>query len=128
MHTGIRNALVAPEKKRVWISSGKLKATMKASTSSVAPKRYAWMASRTYPSGRDISVMIVMIEPCRIISSAGFLRAGSDAFCSNILSLDDLAKFVQGFLFDLANAFPRYTEGFPDEFKCLGFISIKAEP
>jgi hypothetical protein len=36
---GMRKALVAPEKKRVWISSGKLKATMKASTRRVAPKR-----------------------------------------------------------------------------------------
>jgi hypothetical protein len=41
VHTGIRKALVAPEKKRVWINSGKLKATTNASTSSVAPNRYA---------------------------------------------------------------------------------------
>ncbi len=47
VHTGMRKALVAPEKKSVWMSSGKLKATMKASTSRVAPKRYACIASRT---------------------------------------------------------------------------------
>ena len=41
VHTGTRNALVAPEKKRVCINSGKLKATINASTNNVAPNRYA---------------------------------------------------------------------------------------
>jgi hypothetical protein len=39
VQTGMRNALVAPEKKSVWMSSGKLKAMTKASTRRVAPKR-----------------------------------------------------------------------------------------
>jgi len=37
--TGMRKALVAPEKKRVCIISGKLKEMTNASTRSVAPKR-----------------------------------------------------------------------------------------
>jgi len=67
-HTGTRKALVAPEKKSVWISSGKLYATMNESTNKVAPKIYACIASLMYPSGLLINVIIVITEPFLIKS------------------------------------------------------------
>jgi hypothetical protein len=92
VQTGMRKALVAPEKKSVCISSGKLKAMIKASTGRVAPKIYAWTASRTKPMGLLIRVIMEMTEPFFTISVATFLRLYvSDAFCSNIFSLHGLS-------------------------------------
>lgn len=106
-HTGTRNALVAPEKKRVWISSGKLKATTNASTSMVAPKRYACIASLIYPKGLLIIVMRVIIEPFLIISLAGFEDDLSLYVVSfNLFSLDYLTKFIETFLLYLAYPLP----------------------
>ncbi len=88
---------------------------MNASTRSVAPKRYAWMASRIYPRGLLIIVIIVMTEPFFMISEVEVCAESiSDIFCPNIPSFHNATKFIDCFLFNLTDSLSGNTKYFPD--------------